>query len=87
MFNNLKKALGSFVSDISSTEVAVINESEQQIIMYSKIEIEGDQLSFVSENVKPEMIELQKTITHTAIQSRMTVIKMAGVVLDAIKPI
>ncbi len=87
MLENVSQTLESLVMDISTSESALLSVEEQQVLAYSRVELEGDQTTYVNPKVDQEAIELHASLTSSALQGKMAMIKMAGTVLQIIKPI
>ncbi len=83
----IKEALESMIDDLSTTESVMINEDSQKVIAYSKVAVDGDQLAITDQTSTPELIELHAAITESALQGKMSLVNMAGIVLDTLKPI
>lgn len=86
MFDHLKEILESFVTDLSSTESALLDEKSQKVIAHSKIELEGDQLALIDHTQDENLVQLHQSLTRSAINGKTALLKMAGIVLDEINP-
>lgn len=86
MFGHLKETLESFVSDLSTTESALLDEKSQKVIAHSKIELEGDQLAMIDHSQDENLVQLHQSLTRSAINGKTALLKMSGIILDTINP-
>lgn len=83
------KELGKIMDDLASVESAVIKKSKdgQKVIAYSKLELEGDSITWISDENKDDqaLVQLQSEILINSYKGRLAMVKMASSIIDIIK--
>lgn len=81
--------LEKIIDDLASVESAVIKKTKdgQKVIAYSKLELEGDSITWISDVDKDDqaLVGLQSEILINSYKGKLAMVKMASSIIDIIK--
>lgn len=79
--SKLLEELESIIYDMTSHEACVIDAVSQRVLLYTKIELEGDSINCIgsiTENKRKSLLELHQAQIHAALTCKMALLAIVA---------